>query len=96
VPSTQLSGGQGFSIFAVDLKKKRGTFKASYDMYINPDALDIIYEGKSVYSTNGLVSGGSSISVSYGSLISRSTTVFVQINAPNFGTAWVASVECPP
>ncbi|KAI2491782.1 hypothetical protein MHU86_22781 [Fragilaria crotonensis] len=56
-PTTQVSGGQGFTSFTVDLKKKNGTFPVSYDMYSIPDGLNIFYEGESIFSTGGLVSG---------------------------------------
>jgi hypothetical protein len=77
------------------LKKTKGTFETYYDMYSIPDALDILYEGSNVYST-GLVSGSNTVSVTCGSNTTTSTTVFVQINAPEDGTAWEVSVSCPP
>lgn len=57
-------------------------------MYTIPDELNIYYEG--------LVSGSMTTQVSYGSATSTRTTVTVEINAPNAGTAWVIRVGCPP
>ena len=95
-PTNQSSGGQGFTSFSVDLFKTSGTIEVSYQMYIVPDELTIYYEGNTIFSTGGLVSGGSSNSVTYGSPTSTSTVVTVEVNAPNSGTQWVVSVTCPP
>jgi hypothetical protein len=91
-PTTQTSGGQGVTRLVIDLLEISGTFPVSYEMYTIPDELSIVYEGKTIYSTGGLVSGGSSVAVSY----SGSTTIIeVTINAPLDNTAWDVFVGCP-
>ena len=92
-PTTQQSGGQGTTTLNVDLMKTSGSFPVSYNMFNIPDGLDIFYEGQTIFSTNGLVSGSNSVMVSYNG---SSTTVRVRISAPNPGTAWDVSVGCPP
>ena len=92
-PTTQRSGGQGTTTLTIDLKKTSGSFPVSYNMFSIPDGLDIFYEGQTIFSTNGLVSGSKSVTVTYSG---SSTFVKVRISAPNPGTAWDLSVGCPP
>jgi hypothetical protein len=97
--SAQLSrflADKDISLFSVDLLKTQGTFEVFYEMYTIPDELNIYYEGARIFSTGGLVSGSMTTQVSYGSATSTRTTVTVEINAPNAGTAWVIRVGCPP
>jgi hypothetical protein len=91
-PTTQVSGGQGVTTRNVDLLVRSGTFTATYDMYSIPDQLDIFYEGVIIYTTGGLVSGTGSQAVTYAG---NSTTISVLLTAPNSGTGWVFSVQCP-
>ena len=95
--STQTSGGASAvpQEFMVDLKQTRGVFDAFYEMYQNPDALDILYEGANIFSTGGLVSGSRNFTASYGSDSSKSTSVTLKITAPNFGTGWIVAIGCP-
>jgi hypothetical protein len=95
-PTQQRSGGQGFFTFSVDLKKTQGVFQVSYQMYQIPDALIIYYNGNPVFSTGGLVSGGLTVMVPYGSSNSTSTLVRIEISAPTSGTLWDVAVGCPP
>ena len=96
-PTQQNAGGYGrFQQFTVDLHKTQGVFQVYYEMYRIPDQLKIYYEGASVFSTGGLVSGSRTVNVSYGSDTSTSTTVTVEVDAPDEDTAWVVSVSCPP
>ena len=91
-PTTQRSGGQGTTTLPVDLMQSSGVFKVSYQMYTIKDRLDVFYEGKTIFTTGGLVSGGRTVSISYSG---NTTVVQVRITAPNPGTAWDVSVECP-
>lgn len=95
-PAESFSGGQGFQSYAVNLKKKQGTFIFSYEMYQNPDQSDIYYEGSLIYSTGGLVSGSKTVPVKFGSAKSKSTIISINMIAPNAGTQWVFTVTCPP
>ena len=94
-PTQQRSGGQGFTSFTVELFKNRGTIQVFYEMYSIPDELNVYYEGSTIFSTGGLVSGSTTVSVPYGSDDSTSTVVTVEVNAPRSGTAWIVSVTCP-
>ena len=91
-PSTQRSGGQGTTTLRIDMLRKSGTFPVSYQMYSIPDALDITYEGASIFSTGGLVSGSRSTTASFDG---DSTIVTVTIDAPRDGTAWDVFIGCP-
>jgi hypothetical protein len=91
-PTTQVSGGQGVTTRNVDLLVRSGTFTVTYNMYSIPDQLDISYEGETIYTTGGLVSGTGSQAVTYAG---NSTTISVLLTAPNSGTAWEFSVQCP-
>lgn len=91
-PTTQTSGGQGVTRLVIDLLEMSGTFPVSYEMYNIPDELSIVYEGNTIFSTGGLVSGGSSTSVTYSG---TTTIVEVTVNAPLDDTAWDIFVGCP-
>jgi hypothetical protein len=91
-PTTQRSGGQGVTTLTIDLLKTSGTFPVSYQMYTIPDELTIVYEGQQIFSTGGLVSGGTTANVNFAG---ASTKIQVTINAPNSGTAWDVFVGCP-
>ena len=91
-PTTQESGGQGVTTLTINLLKTSGTFQVKYEMYTIPDELTVQYEGKTIFSTGGLVSGASTASVSFAG---TSTKIQVIINAPNAGTAWDVFVGCP-
>jgi hypothetical protein len=70
-------------------------FTVFYNMFVNPDALDIFYDGMNVFSTGGLVSGSRTVSVAYCSANTTSTMVRLELRAPNDGTEWDVSVSCP-
>jgi hypothetical protein len=91
----QESGGQGNFTYSVDLQRSQGVFTVFYNMFVNPDALDIFYDGMNVFSTGGLVSGSRTVSVAYGSANTTSTMVRLELRAPNDGTEWDVSVSCP-
>jgi hypothetical protein len=80
----------------VDLFKTQDTIEVFYQMYNIPDELNIYYEGVKIFSANGLVSGSTTTSVTYGSATSTSTVVKVEINAHESETLWDVSVSCPP
>lgn len=92
-PTTQRAGGQGTTTLSVNLMITAWTFEISYNFYSIPDELDIMYEGKTIFSTGGLVSGSKVVSVTYSG---KYTIVQARINAPRGGTAWTVSIACPP
>jgi hypothetical protein len=91
-PSTQRSGGQGTTRLVIDLKKTSGTFPVFYEMYDIPDELTIVYDGSTIFSTGGQVSGSQNVDVSYAG---TGTYIEVTINAPNDGTIWDVEIGCP-
>lgn len=88
--STTQSGGFGTFSYAFDLGRDSGTFDLSYDMYSIPDAMTIVLGSQVLFSTGGLVSGGKSLSLQY----SGGDTVFVNVSAPDQGTAWTFTIGC--
>lgn len=93
--STTTSGGQGTTVFEVDMKKTSGTFVLQYNMLGVPDKLEAWHEGALIFTTGGLVSGKRTIPVSYGSQSAKSTIVTVQVSAPRGGTWWHVTLSCP-
>jgi hypothetical protein len=61
-------------------------------MYSIPDELSIVYEGKTIYSTGGLVSGCNAVDVSYSGL---TTIIEITDTAPLDYTMWEIFVGCP-
>jgi hypothetical protein len=91
-PALQTAGVSGTSSFTVDLFKTSGTFIVEYQMYGVPDQLYIDYEGTRIFDTGGLVSGSGTASVPFSG---SSTLVFVTVYAPNDGTRWDVTINCP-
>ena len=67
-------------------------------MYTIPDELHVYYEVSFMFSisTGGLVSNDALVYVSFGSAASTSSTVTVEMNAPNSCTLWEVEVSRPP
>lgn len=84
------SGGQGTFSFAYNMGASSGTVTFMYDSYSIPDAFDVFNGGASVFSTGGLVSGGTSVDFQLSSAF-----VYVNVSAPQSGTAWDFSISCP-
>ena len=85
-------GGQGSHKRDFNVGTNRGTVRVLYEMCSNPDQLDILYEGKLIGTTGGLVSGSGNVS---GNFEGSSNTVTVKMSAPNDGTGWAYVVLCP-
>lgn len=92
-PTTQDSGGFGKYSIPVDVGKSKGSFELQYNTHTVPDELDVFYEGKKIYSTNGLVSTVTN-RVEQLAISGKETVVTVVINAPSRSTAWRMSVGC--
>jgi len=76
----------------IDLGTNEGSFPVFYDMYMNPDQMEIFYESELLYTTGGLVQYQNNFTVNYSG---TSTTIQVVMTAPNVGTEWVFQVGCP-
>lgn len=86
------SGGEGTNIANYEMSASCGTFNLTYNMYSVPDSLDATYEGKTLFSTNGYVSSGQTVSVKY---CGTTTKISVKVVGSQSGTAWDYSVSCP-
>jgi len=87
------AGGDGITVFNVELGTNGGTFTAFYQMYRVPDSMVIEYEGNVIFTTGGLVSGSATIPVTYGP--GTSTQITVTMTGSNSGTVWEARIDCP-
>lgn len=87
----QQSGGQGTFSYAINLEADAGSFDLYYQMYSIPDGMTIIVGTNTVFTTNGLVSGSKTVTVQY----TGGDTAFVNMYAPNSGTAWDFEIGCP-
>lgn len=68
-----------------------GTIEIWYYMYTNPDGMTVFYEGKTIFTTGGLVSGEKTI---YKQISGTTNYAIVRMQAPNLGTAWHMRVGC--
>lgn len=73
------------------------SFDLSYQAYSIPDRFDVIYRGKVLATTGGLISGGGTLKVALPKDSADPTDgrVIVAVYGPNPGTAWDYSVYCP-
>lgn len=72
-----------------------GWVNVQYQMYTVPDSLVITYDGKTVYSTGGYVSGTGNITTQFGTSSSPITSLFnVLVNGAGAlpGTAWTYTI----
>lgn len=86
------SGGQQTTTYTILLDRSQGKLNLYYQMYSIPDRLDLIYEGTTIFTTGGLVSGSQTIQRD---IDGDAKEILVRITAPNSGTAWVFSIDCP-
>lgn len=89
------SGGQGTTRTRHALGHTPGLVRIAYDMYGIPDRLDCIYMGVLVASTGGLVSGTGTLQWTYALAPGDPAWCLVVMSAPNSGTAWVYTINCP-
>lgn len=91
----QQSGGQGSFTFAFYMGPDAGSVSFSYDAYYIPDRFEVaqVLNGNKVilFSTNGLVSNGTTTSFT----VDKESTIYVGVSAPNNGTAWEVTLGCP-
>jgi hypothetical protein len=69
--------------------------RITYDMFGIPDRLDCYYKGTLVASTGGLVSGTGTLQWAYAPEPGDPSWCLVVVSAPNAGTAWVYTLDCP-
>jgi hypothetical protein len=88
-----ISGGFGVTPTLHSVGSKSGTILLNYEMYSIPDKLEVFYEGKLLFSTNGFVSGNKTESITYN--YNKETEIEVIVTGNDAGTAWEYTVNCP-
>jgi hypothetical protein len=89
------SGGQGVTRTRHALGPDSGLVRITYDMYGIPDRLDCYYQGFLVATTGGLVSGTGEIAWVYNPGPGDPQWCLVIVSAPQSGTAWEYTMQCP-
>lgn len=90
----QVTSGGGLTLRQdVELGQRSGTFQFSFQAFSVPDQFEVFYEGNRIFATNGFVSGGNTVTISYGPGSSTKVTVVVTGSSP--GTAFTFRVGCP-
>ena len=64
-------------------------------MYGIPDRLDCFYKGVLVATTAGLVSGTGTLTWAYSPAPGNPQWCLVIVSAPQGGTAWTYTINCP-
>ncbi len=86
------SGGQGTFTFAHTVGVGPGVVDFTYEAYSIPDAFDVSGPNGLVFTTGGLISGGSTVALQVDE--PGPITLFVSVSAPNSGTAWDYTMGC--
>jgi len=89
------SGGIGGVDATHTLGDNGGIVSVTYEMFSIPDGMDIIYNGQTVASTGGLVSGSRTLSFNYQPSLTDPDFCRIKVNAPRSGTAWNYRIKCP-
>lgn len=89
------SGGQGTTRTRHGLGAFPGLIRITYDMFSIPDQLDCYWKGLLVASTAGLVSGTGELVWTYDPQSGEPQWCLVIVSAPQSGTAWVYTINCP-
>lgn len=92
---TSNSGGQGSFSQIHQLGNTSGTVQVRYEMFTIPDQLNLVYNGQVVASTSGLVSGRGTLSFQYMPKQGDPAFCTIQLIAPNDGTQWNYTINCP-
>lgn len=89
------SGGQGDTVNVHSLGGTAGGVVLEYEAFVNPDGFELIYQGAVVATTGGLVSGAGTLSWYYPATAGASQFLTVHVFAPNEGTGWEYTLNCP-
>lgn len=89
------SGGKGTTRTRHALGPVGGQVQITYNMYTIPDRLDCFYQGVLVASTGGLVSNEGTLQWVYAPQPGDLTWCLIVVSAPEDGTAWTYTVNCP-
>ena len=86
------SGGAGVTTTVHELGRASGTFLFTYDALTVPDQFEVKYQGATIFTTGGFVSGPGSKSITYSG---SETKVTVVVTGSRSGTVWNYVVNCP-
>lgn len=93
--ATVNSGGQGFTSTNHRLGKNAGNVVIQFDADNIPDEFTVIYDGKVVANSGGLVSHEGTMSWQYKAENGKPDFSTVEVSAPQNGTSWNYLVNCP-
>lgn len=88
------SGGDGVTETWHYLGADAGYMTITYNMYQQPDGMEVFYENQLVGSTNGFVSDAGSISFYYPGP-PNDTRCLIRVTGSGMGTAWDYQLNCP-
>ena len=85
----------GVQPFRHELGTNAGLVVISYEMYTNPDKMEVRYNGSVVQSTTTLVSGQGTLRFNYDPVRNSDSFCTIEMTAPNPGTGWYYTINCP-
>lgn len=86
------SGGQSsVSKYNVEMGARSGTVSVEYCFYVIPDELIVKYEGKTLFSTGGMVTGTKTVTIRFNG---KSSKLQMEVRSPNRGTLWGVKISC--
>ncbi|MFN8523366.1 MAG: hypothetical protein U0821_09720 [Chloroflexota bacterium] len=87
-----VSGGFGVTTTVHQLGATSGSFPFSYDAFSIPDKFEVVYQGTTVFTTGGFVSGSGSAVIPFSGTDGFVTVI---VTGSTVGTAWNYQVSCP-
>lgn len=89
--SVNSGGGLGLSTTTYPLPAQAGTVVLRYEAYGAPDGFALVYNGGTVATTGGLVSGSGTLTFAHGG--GAPLSIDVEVNGGSAGTAWTYTLE---
>lgn len=90
----QASGGQEGDRRTLQMSRASGEIELEYEMFMERDKLQIIYEGREIWSTNGFVSGSEQVTVPFNGSSGRVEVVLTG-SLESDTTLWNYTLYCP-
>lgn len=84
-------GGLGLSTASYPIPAQPGTVVLRYEAYGAPDGFALVYNGGTVATTGGLVSGSGTLTFAHGG--GAPLSIDVEVNGGSAGTAWQYTLE---
>jgi hypothetical protein len=92
--NTSGSGGAGVTNTAIYIGTGSGVVTINYNAFGQPDQFDVVYDGNTVATTGGPVSGKGTLTFFHDFAVTNQSIFTMIVTGPN-GTAWNYSVVCP-